>query len=73
MVDNSLDALMEPLCKFKPATGVKIWRLRVHDIDYTEYHQTHTNVSLVFEFNFYNMYSFALFFLFSVNCVFLVL
>jgi len=31
MVEDSIGVLMEALCKFKPVTAVKFWRLRVYN------------------------------------------
>lgn len=47
MVEDTLGALMEPLCKFKPVTAVKFWRLRVRNTVYysLEYHRTHSRNS----------------------------
>ena len=47
MVEDTLGALMEPLCKFKPVIAVKFWRLRVRNTVYysLEYHLTHSRNS----------------------------
>lgn len=40
VVEDTIGVLMESLCKFKPVTAVKFWRLRVYDTSYysLEYH-----------------------------------
>ena len=52
MVKDTLRSLMEPLCKFKPVTAVKFWRLRIHNIVYysLKYHRTHTRNSYTVRF-----------------------
>lgn len=52
MVEDSIGVLMEALCKFKPVTAVKFWRLRVYNTIYysLEYHRTHSRNSYTVRF-----------------------